>query len=77
MFTNIDSNVVAYGLLHHRHTPEMEQEIGAQVTVHPAPRPDEPRDPRHLLRPSGGRLLADARDGSLREASTPASPSPP
>ncbi len=35
VFTNIDSNVVAYGLTHHRHTPEMEQEIGAQVTFVP------------------------------------------
>jgi N-acetyl-gamma-glutamyl-phosphate reductase len=35
VFTNIDSNVVAYGLTHHRHTPEMEQEIGAQVTFAP------------------------------------------
>lgn len=35
VFTNIDSNVVAYGLTHHRHTPEMEQEIGAQVTFTP------------------------------------------
>jgi len=35
VFTNIDSNVMAYGLLHHRHTPEMEQEIGAQVTFTP------------------------------------------
>ncbi len=35
VFTNIDSNVVAYGLLRHRHTPEMEQEIGAQVTFTP------------------------------------------
>lgn len=35
VFTNIDSNVTAYGLLHHRHTPEMEQEIGAQVTFAP------------------------------------------
>jgi N-acetyl-gamma-glutamyl-phosphate reductase len=35
VFTNIDSNAVAYGLLHHRHTPEMEQEIGAQVTFTP------------------------------------------
>lgn len=35
VFTNIDSNVVAYGLGHHRHTPEMEQEIGAQITFTP------------------------------------------
>lgn len=35
VFTNIDSNAVAYGLLNHRHTPEMEQEIGAQVLFTP------------------------------------------
>ena len=38
-FTTIDENFGAYGLLDHRHTPEMEQEIGAQVlfTPHLAP----------------------------------------
>jgi N-acetyl-gamma-glutamyl-phosphate reductase len=38
-FTTVDENFVAYGLLAHRHTPEMEQEIGAQVlfTPHLAP----------------------------------------
>ncbi|WP_420450363.1 N-acetyl-gamma-glutamyl-phosphate reductase [Ilumatobacter sp.] len=35
VFSNIDSNVVAYGLLGHRHTPEMEQEIGARVSFTP------------------------------------------
>jgi N-acetyl-gamma-glutamyl-phosphate reductase len=35
VFTNIDSNVVPYGLLAHRHTPEMEQEIGAQLLFTP------------------------------------------
>ncbi|MEM1332061.1 MAG: N-acetyl-gamma-glutamyl-phosphate reductase [Actinomycetota bacterium] len=35
VFTNIDSNVVAYGLLGHRHTPEMEQEIGARLLFTP------------------------------------------
>ena len=35
VFTNIDSNAVAYGLLAHRHTPEMEQEIGAQLLFTP------------------------------------------
>lgn len=35
MFTSIDSNARAYGLLHHRHTPEIEQEIGAQVLFTP------------------------------------------
>lgn len=35
VFTNIDSNALAYGLLTHRHTPEMEQEIGAQLIFTP------------------------------------------
>jgi N-acetyl-gamma-glutamyl-phosphate reductase len=35
VFTNIDSNAMAYGLLAHRHTPEMEQEIGAQLIFTP------------------------------------------
>ena len=38
-FTTVDENFTAYGLLSHRHTPEMEQEIGAQLlfTPHLAP----------------------------------------
>jgi N-acetyl-gamma-glutamyl-phosphate reductase len=38
-FTTVDENFTAYGLLEHRHTPEMEQEIGAQLlfTPHLAP----------------------------------------
>lgn len=38
-FTSIDENFAAYGLQNHRHTPEMEQEIGAQIlfTPHLAP----------------------------------------
>jgi N-acetyl-gamma-glutamyl-phosphate reductase len=35
VFASVDSNVTAYGLHHHRHTPEMEQEIGAQVLFTP------------------------------------------
>ena len=35
VFTNVDSNVFAYGLLDHRHTPEMEQEIGATLLFTP------------------------------------------
>lgn len=35
VFTNVDSNVVAYGIGHHRHTPEIEQEVGGQVTFAP------------------------------------------
>ena len=38
-FTTVDENMTAYGLLSHRHTPEMEQEIGAELlfTPHLAP----------------------------------------
>lgn len=34
-FTTVDENFTAYGLLRHRHTPEMEQEIGARVLFTP------------------------------------------
>ena len=39
LFCTADEDVSAYGLLDHRHTPEIEQEIGAQVlfTPHLAP----------------------------------------
>ncbi len=39
VFTSVDSNFGAYGLLNHRHTPEMEEQIGARVlfTPHLAP----------------------------------------
>lgn len=38
-FNTVDEDFTAYGLLNHRHTPEMEQAIGAQVlfTPHLAP----------------------------------------
>jgi len=38
-FTSVDENFSAYGLMSHRHTPEMEQEIGVQLlfTPHLAP----------------------------------------
>jgi N-acetyl-gamma-glutamyl-phosphate reductase len=38
-FCTVDENFTAYGLIDHRHTPEMEQEIGASVlfTPHLAP----------------------------------------
>ena len=35
VFTNVDSNAMPYGLLSHRHTPEMEQEIGARLLFTP------------------------------------------
>ncbi|HWM22346.1 MAG TPA: N-acetyl-gamma-glutamyl-phosphate reductase [Ilumatobacteraceae bacterium] len=39
LFATVDDNFTAYGLLNHRHTPEMEQETGAQIlfTPHLAP----------------------------------------
>jgi N-acetyl-gamma-glutamyl-phosphate reductase len=35
LFPTVDENFTAYGLLKHRHTPEMEQEIGAQILFTP------------------------------------------
>jgi N-acetyl-gamma-glutamyl-phosphate reductase len=34
-FTTVDENLTAYGLVSHRHTPEMEQEIGAKLLFTP------------------------------------------
>jgi len=34
-FTTVDENMIAYGLLHHRHTPEMEEQIGVQLLFTP------------------------------------------
>jgi N-acetyl-gamma-glutamyl-phosphate reductase len=62
-FNTVDEDFTAYGLLNHRHTPEMEQVIGAQVlfTPHLAPmnrgilatcyaRPARPVDTDEVLR---------------------------
>ncbi len=35
IFSSVDSNVEAYGFLDHRHTPEIEQELGARVLFTP------------------------------------------
>jgi N-acetyl-gamma-glutamyl-phosphate reductase len=35
IFSSVDSNVEAYGFLNHRHTPEIEQELGARVMFTP------------------------------------------
>jgi len=53
VFTNIDSNVIPYGLLSHRHTPEMEQEIGAQLIFTP-----------HLVPMSRGLLATSTAPGA-------------
>ncbi|NQY57703.1 MAG: N-acetyl-gamma-glutamyl-phosphate reductase [Ilumatobacteraceae bacterium] len=60
IFANIDANTVAYGLHHHRHTPEMEQEIGGRVLFTP-----------HLVPMSRGLLAtchAPAADTDVRHA---------
>ena len=60
IFSSIDSNTVAYGLLQHRHTPEMEQEIGGQILFTP-----------HLVPMSRGLLATcHARATVLAAAST-------
>jgi N-acetyl-gamma-glutamyl-phosphate reductase len=70
VFTNIDANAVAYGLLRHRHTPEMEQEIGGSVLFTPHLVPMS----RGLLatchaRPTGS-CSTDALLDALRDAYT-------
>jgi N-acetyl-gamma-glutamyl-phosphate reductase len=60
VFTNIDSNAIPYGLISHRHTPEMEQEIGATLIFTP-----------HLVPMSRGLLAtcaAPAAAGCSQEA---------
>ena len=54
-FGTVDEDFTAYGLLTHRHTPEIEQILGVRGAVHPAPRTDGARHPGHLLRPAGRR----------------------
>ena len=45
----------------HRHTPEIEQAVGRPGALHPAPRPDGPGHPGHLLRPAGAGAAHDRR----------------
>jgi N-acetyl-gamma-glutamyl-phosphate reductase len=64
VFTNIDSNAVPYGLLAHRHTPEMEQEIGAQVLFTPHLVPMS----RGILATCTARAAAGCDDAAVAEA---------
>ena len=76
-FGTVDEDFVAYGLLDHRHTPEMEQGLGAQVlfTPHLAPMV------RGILATCYGRPTAGATDhhrrghGRSPRGATTASPS--
>ena len=74
-FCAVDENFNAYGLLDHRHTPEIEQNLGGAGPVHAAPGADEPGHPGDVLRPPGRRRRAvDGRPCSPRCA-TPTPPS--
>jgi N-acetyl-gamma-glutamyl-phosphate reductase len=64
VFTNIDSNVIPYGLLAHRHTPEMEQEIGAQLLFTPHLVPMS----RGLLATCTAPAVAGCSDAAVAEA---------
>ena len=58
-YSRLAANAEAYGLLTHRHTPEIEQEIGAEVLFTPAPHTGEPRTTGHGLR--AGRSVGASR----------------
>jgi N-acetyl-gamma-glutamyl-phosphate reductase len=64
VFANIDANVTAYGLHDHRHTPEMEQEIGAQVLFTPHLVPMS----RGLLATAYARPNGEVDTAALRDA---------
>ena len=85
-FGTVDGDFTAYGLLHHRHTPEMEQIIGAEVlfTPHLAPmvRASSPRvtpaPPRVLRRrPSPSWPLCTTRTTPSRSWSSGTTRPPP
>ena len=64
VFTNIDSNATAYGLVSHRHTPEMEQEIGVELLFTPHLVPMS----RGLLATCYARPTAGCSNTAVREA---------
>ena len=76
-FCTVDEDFTAYGLLDHRHTPEMEQAGRAAATgpVHAPPGADEPGDPRHVLRPAAGATSTTAELLALCTTPTTTSPS--
>ena len=74
-FNTVDEDFTAYGLLDHRHTPEIEQAIGAQVIFTPHLAPMN----RGILATCYARPVARAptppdRSRRAAAASTPASP---
>ncbi|MCU1387439.1 MAG: argC [Ilumatobacteraceae bacterium] len=70
MFCTVDENFEAYGLLDHRHTPEIEQVVGAQVlfTPHLAPMNRGILSTCYARPASGAELTTDSLLATLREA---------
>jgi N-acetyl-gamma-glutamyl-phosphate reductase len=64
VFANVDANAVAYGLIGHRHTPEMEQEIGAELIFTPHLVPMS----RGLLATCAARAASGCDDAALAAA---------
>lgn len=64
LFCTADEDVTAYGLLDHRHTPEIEQEVGAQVLFTPHLAPMN----RGILATCYARPAADVSTASLLAA---------
>lgn len=58
LFTELDASYVAYGVGKHRHTPEIEQELGAQVTFTPHLAPMS----RGILATCYARMTGDVED---------------
>ena len=63
LFCTANEDVNAYGLLHHRHTPEIEQEVGAQVLFTPHLAPMN----RGILSTCYARPAADVSTASLMQ----------
>ncbi len=68
LFCSADEDVTAYGLLDHRHTPEIEQEVGAQVLFTPHLAPMN----RGILATCYARPATDVNTASLLAALTDA-----
>ena len=70
MFCTVDENFEAYGLLDHRHTPEIEQVVGAQVlfTPHLAPMNRGILSTCYARATAGASLSTDSLLAALRDA---------
>ncbi len=56
LYCEVNENIKAYGVATHRHTPEIEEQLGIRqwrtgyLKLHPSPDPYEPGNPDHRLR---------------------------